>query len=248
MNPAAVQLVDAMDAVSLAEIDSVALMNRVDVKYAFHDSLFPLLAERAAPAYRTLSVEGIRTSGYRTLYFDSPDFGCYIQHHNGKRNRYKVRMRQYQSSGACFLEVKVKNNRGRTVKSRMPIAAVVETLSAESKAFISSVLGACPELTPQLWTEFSRATWVHRNSPERITLDFDIRFRYESRETGVPGLAVAEVKQERDNWHTPLRSALREQRIRPLRVSKYCLGTMLLKPHLKHNRFNPTLRALRKIA
>jgi hypothetical protein len=53
---------------------------------------------------------------YLTLYFDTESFDNYIAHHNGKRPRFKIRMRKYVSSGFSFLEVKEKDN--RTARSR----------------------------------------------------------------------------------------------------------------------------------
>lgn len=240
-------ILNTMDPISLAEMDSHALMNRVDTKYVLNAGFLPKLLTSVGHAFRVLTVESIRLSPYRTLYFDTLGHDCFLQHHNGKLNRRKYRIREYQSSAACFLEVKAKNNKGRTDKRRMPLNGFEDTLSLASQDFVASVTGTLPELRPQLWSYFSRITLVNRCQPERVTLDVDLEFSCRDVRKGVPGLAIVEVKQQRDNRHSPVREYLRRQRIRPMRMSKYCLGTTILKPHLKCNRFKSKLIAIRKI-
>lgn len=229
-------------------MDSHALMNRVDTKYVFGVVQLPELLESTAHAYRVLSVEELRLCPYRSLYFDTPDHECYRHHHSGHFSRRKYRIRQYQSTGACFLEVKTKNNKRRTDKKRIPIEDFEQSLSTSSRKFFKSVTGSVPDLGPQLWITFSRITIVNRHLPERATIDLNLTFNYGDVETGFPGLVIAEVKQERDNRHTPIREQLRQLLIRPMRVSKYCVGTVLMKPHLKYNRFKPKLLKIRKVA
>ena len=86
------QILNSMDAISLAEMDAHALMNRIDTKYVLSAEHLANLLENVRDDYRVLSVEGIRLSPYRTLYFDTPDCECYIQHHNGKLKNFLGRM------------------------------------------------------------------------------------------------------------------------------------------------------------
>lgn len=157
--PIVQQTLNAIDPISLADMDSHALMNRVDTKYVLSTAHLQELLESVGHAYRVLSINSIRLSTYSTLYFDTPDHECYRQHHNGKLNRRKFRMRQYQSSGACFLEVKAKDNKGRTKKQRIAIDDLEESLSPSSRSFIESVIGYLPDLTPQLWSFFFESHW-----------------------------------------------------------------------------------------
>lgn len=243
--------------VSLSEMDSVSLMNRVDTKYVFGEStLLPLLGSLLND-YRVLEVEAARLSPYATLYFDTPRHGNYLQHHNGKLNRCKYRMRSYEASGACFFEIKKKNNKGRTDKRRIPIESIQPSLDPELSHFVEETTGYRLPLTPQLWTTFSRITLVSQHAAERVTIDTNLRFRECAEigaqeaiasDKGFPGVVIAEVKQERDDRSSLFRQELRSQGIRPLRVSKYCLGEMLLRPDLKSNRFKSKLLAIQKIA
>ncbi|TWU27736.1 polyphosphate polymerase domain-containing protein [Bythopirellula polymerisocia] len=238
----------ALDPISLGEMDSHALMNRIDTKYVLSAGHLQTLLESVGTYYRVLSVDSVRLSTYNTLYFDTPDYECYLQHHNGKLNRRKIRIRQYQSSGACFLEVKAKNNKGRTKKQRIPIAGFEDSLSSSSKDFIEMVTGSRFDLTPQLQSSFSRITLVNRQQPERVTLDLGLEFRHRDERRDMPNIIIAEVKQEFDDLRSPMREYFRRLHIRPMRLSKYCLGTVLLKPHLKYNLFKSKLTAICKIA
>lgn len=112
-------LLEGYAPISLAEMEVVSLLKRVDTKYVLHiGQLFQALSG-LRDRYRVLEVQGRRLNCYHTLYFDPPDFQLYHQHHNGQRSRYKVRSREYVDSQLVYLEVKCKNNRDQTVKSRL---------------------------------------------------------------------------------------------------------------------------------
>lgn len=237
-----------MEPISLADMDSCKLLNRIDTKYVISVSDLLCLLNTVTATYRVLCVEEVRLSPYRTLYFDTDGYECYLQHHNGKLNRSKYRIREYLASGECFLEIKAKNNKGRTKKRRISIGQIEEHLSDTSEDFIASVAGYLPHLEPKLWTVFSRITLVSRTQPERVTLDLQLEFSDGSVRKAMPDLVVVEVKQERRENSSPVKDYLRGLRIHPMRVSKYCLGTALLKPDLKSNRFKSKLRNIQKIA
>jgi len=241
-------IVGSLQSISLAEMDRVALMDRNDTKYVFAKEQLPALLENMTEDYQVLSVKDIRISPYRTLYFDTPNQDFFLQHHNGKLNRHKVRMRKYLASNIAFLEVKTKTNKDRTTKQRMQIEDIEESLSEKSLDFLHSAIGVLPKLVPQLQTLFSRITLVHRTQPERVTFDLDIHFSHDHRTKHWPKIAIAEVKQDRNSRKSPAQALLRQLHIQPMPMSKYCLGSVLLKPALKYNRFKSKLLAIRKIA
>ena len=248
LSPALNDLILSMQPISLGEMDKVALMKRVDTKFVLSEKLLPELLSLIRSDYRILKVEEKLVSQYETLYFDTPDFRSYIQHQNGKLNRHKVRMRKYLSSGACFLEVKMKNNKKRTNKRRVAIPDIQETLSPEHVSFIQSITGSSEDLQPALWTCFSRITLVGCHHTERVTLDLGLTFRNSTSSQQLPGVVIAEVKQASHNRSSsPICQQLHELYVRQLRVSKYCLGTMLLNPRIKQNRFKAKLLAIRKL-
>ena len=63
--------------ISLADLDRVALMNRVDTKYVISDAMLPDVLAAISSDYGVLEIDGVRCAPYATLYFDSPDADCY---------------------------------------------------------------------------------------------------------------------------------------------------------------------------
>ena len=113
---------DAFGPITLDEMKSVKLMNRVDAKFLTSETgLQAVLADAAAAGYRVLVTEGERQSPYDSVYFDTPGLQMFLDHHNRRLVRQKVRTRCYVRSGQAFLEIKRKNNHGRTSKKRMAI-------------------------------------------------------------------------------------------------------------------------------
>lgn len=118
---------NAFESHSLADQSSSALMDRVDTKYLIDAAeLNQCLAELTAE-YTVLEMNGCRGMAYDTLYFDTPGRQLYLDHHNGKLNRVKVRTRHYRATGERFLEVKVKTNKLRTSKQRMVLTGRSQT-------------------------------------------------------------------------------------------------------------------------
>ena len=234
--------------ISLSEMDRVQLLNRTDTKFIFNSELYPTLLQQLDQHYRILEVNGHRASRYRSLYFDTEDFGFYRKHHNGGLNRYKVRMRKYLESDLTFFEVKFKTNKGRTDKKRIRIADLSTELPPEAVDFIRENYPFDPAvLKPKLYNTFSRMTLVHRELPERITLDAELAYESTDGTKKIDGLAIAEAKQERINSQSDFFVAIRNAGVRPEGMSKYCVGCVLLYPSLRYNNFKPRLLKINKI-
>jgi len=108
-----------LQTISLDELDKVKLLDRKDTKFVFNQNKLPLILEKVKPYYRILEINNSLIFNYDNTYFDTHDFLFYNQHHNEHRNRFKVRFRKYSSSSKSFFEIKIKNNKNRTVKKRM---------------------------------------------------------------------------------------------------------------------------------
>lgn len=228
--------------ISLEEMEEVALQSRMDTKYLLPAAQLPQLLARLCPAYRLLETGGVRGTEYRTQYFDTAGLRCYFDHHNGRPLRFKVRMREYAGSGACFLEVKQRTGRGGTVKRRMAVPAMSTCLSPHQAAFVAGITHCAEPLAPVLRNEFLRYTLVHRTRAERLTLDLHLRFRdSDGRQAALPGLCVAELKEGHAGHGSPFSALMRSLPSPPSGFSKYCTGLALLRPALKHNLFKPVL-------
>lgn len=234
--------------VSLAEMDAVALLRRRDTKYVLNEAHLAEFLPALAGRYRVLEVEDTRIHGYRTVYFDTPGLDLFFDHHNARAKRFKVRSRMYTDSHAAYFEIKAKDGRQNTVKSRTRTRALVTAVSPVESTFIESHAPYQPrELAPRLLNSFSRITLVDLERGERLTLDLGLTFAANGEIAGLPGLVVAELKQPRSAHDSPFLALAREAHLHPSGFSKYCIGVSLLYPGIKHNAFKPELRLARRI-
>ena len=241
-------LLSAYASISLEEMETVALLRRVDTKYVMHVRQFFQALRNLKNQYRVLEIQGHRLNHYHNLYFDTPDFDLYHQHHRQQRNRYKVRCREYVDTQLTYLEIKRKNNRDQTIKSRLKTENFVSNLSQKRTRFLAENYPGEPQrLHPVLWNDFLRITLVSKHAIERLTLDINLQFSNGWEQIGLPGVVVAEVKQENFSIHSDFMQQMRSMKIQPMRFSKYCMGISLFYPQVKHNRFKPRTLLIERI-
>ncbi len=251
------QALTDFQSISLAEVNSiktsVSLLDRYDTKFVFsRDRLFALLASMA-PCYRVLQIKDKRVFRYESLYFDTDDLSFYIQHHNQRPNRYKVRYRRYLDTGSCYFELKRKTNKGKTIKSRVKQDAIKTQITGFMTNFIKDNLPKdnsldIDSIKPKLWSSFSRVTLVNVDINERVTIDLNLSFRtIASPQHSLDQVVIAEVKQKKLSFSSPFMQATRNLRVSPVRFSKYCTGTSLLNSSVKANRFKPRILKICKL-
>lgn len=229
-------------------MDGVKLLDRVDTKFMFNAAFLPRILKEMQRDYYILEINGKRFNHYETLYFDTVDFELYLQHHNGKQNRFKFRSRRYVESDLCYFEVKFKNNKGRTIKERVKRPEIVKSISDKSEELVRTASNVDPAvLKPQLWVNYVRITFVNKHSQERLTIDTGLHFVDDHRRVGYEGLVIAEVKRGSGRDRSPFISLMRSNYIRQDSISKYCLGVISLHPELKYNRFKPTILYINKL-
>lgn len=236
--------------ITLAEMERVALLDRTDTKLLLTPEQLHYALDYLLPYYRVLEIEGRRQHHYQTLYFDTPDLDFYHQHHNGWRNRYKVRERAYVDSDLTFVEVKHKVRSDRTIKHRRPVPELTTDFGQPAAAFIQAHAPFREDaLVPTLWNDFQRITLVSTHRRERVTFDLDLRFRraYGNKWVALPGVVVAEVKQVRFSYDSDFLREMRYLGVRPTGFSKYCTGVALLYPEVKHNNFKPRMLHLKRV-
>ena len=107
--------------ISLEDMREIRLMNRIDTKFVTTVPVLLQLLEMAKDDYWAQEIDGERNLAYQTTYFDTLDYNMYYVHQSGHTNRQKLRFRTYVSSNLQFMEVKTKNNHGRTKKKRMKV-------------------------------------------------------------------------------------------------------------------------------
>ncbi|MCQ2208922.1 MAG: polyphosphate polymerase domain-containing protein [Paludibacteraceae bacterium] len=234
----------AFDTITLDEMSGIRLMNRIDTKFLVNVHQLPILLDMAKKDYYVQEIGNLRKAFYRTLYYDTPEATMYVVHQNGKLNRQKIRVREYVESNLMFLEVKTKNNKGRTSKKRISISDENVLKNEEAVSFLNEKSKfKMNEIDFRLRNSFFRITLVNKEKSERLTIDFNINF--ENCVTGVKNtiskLCIVEVKQD-GNAHSHFKDYLSSLRIKKRSISKYCLGMVLTDPSLKNNRFKEKVR------
>jgi len=239
---------------SLAQQNSAALMNRMDSKYLLPISLFNSLMISLAHDYSILTSQDRRIFNYQTTYFDDKNKQFYLDHHNGKLNRYKIRFRRYVETDRGFMEVKFKNNKKRTIKQRIPMDCTLPN-QARVNDFVKQTLGHTTKLETSLFVNYHRITLLNMGNLERITIDLNLSFRnaLDQTQSIQDKVFIVEIKQESTQQPSVCRQLLKKQGFHDINFSKYCMGTLLTTSSpatahkVKSNRFKPILRQLNKL-
>lgn len=243
-------IIDNYRPISLSEMDSVALMNRVDTKYQVSRTMALEILTELVAHYQVLEINDNRKFQYLTTYFDTEDRFMLNEHLRGKLNRVKVRVREYVGSNLTFFEIKLKTNKGRTVKSRMKKIGDPRTIAPEEATFLAenSKMNAA-DLQPVIDLAFSRITLVSTEYKERITFDFNLTFEVENRSRSANELVIIELKRDAQGAaHSPVIKVLKTLSARPSSMSKYCMGMILFDQTERYNRYKPKLLTLNKLS
>ncbi len=237
-----VQWLSGFPSHSLEEQAQVDLADRTDSKYLLPLPALPHFLKALGSVYTVLEAAGVRVSTYENTYFDTPEWSMYLDHHNGKLNRYKCRLRRYVETDMSYLEIKQKNNRGRTIKNRMP-------WQADEEHYPAWASGSQP-VEPSLYVNYRRLCFWNRKNNERLTVDFDLNYRRPGEEKAVrlDDVFIAELKREGNVFGSPFVRSAKAHGYTLQPISKYCLGVCLTdNGDLKTNRFKPMLRRLEKV-
>ncbi len=238
------------DSHGLDDLNNAKLMNRVDSKFILPISFLPELLTQLKTQYSVLEINRNRVSSYHNQYFDTSKMKFYHDHHNGKLNRYKIRRRRYVDTDTEFLEVKLKNNQKRTIKTRIKLSGQPNE-HALCAQFIDEQISAdisCLDISQQ--GGYKRIALANEAEAERLTLDFDLWFqnRRGGNKVKLPGFFIAELKQKKKSKCSPFYQLMSRNHIFPQSFSKYCIGCALLyNSSIKANRFKPTLSRIEKL-
>lgn len=246
---AARELIAARPAISLAGLVREAeLLTRVDRKYLVPAATALEVLGGVDPGTRVLEIDGKRTFGYDSVYFDTADHLSYRLTAQRRRRRFKVRTRSYLDTGGAFLEVKTKSGRGLTVKQRMPYSPGDRArLTPEGTGFVAGALTPCGHpgalattLEPSLVSSYRRTTLL-LPSGARATIDTALSWRApqapdpEQAAKSLPGHVIIETKSA--GRASDLDRALWRAGCRPTGISKFGTGTALLTPELPSNKW-----------
>ena len=196
-------------------MDDVKLMSRTDTKFAFKANKMSSLMQKLLPFYRVLAIDGELIHDYKSLYYDTDNRKFYLDHHNRRVNRNKIRFREYVGSKLTFLEIKRKNNKGKTIKKRMRVDAISNDLSEKQQDYIEKIIGRPMEVSAKQRINFSRITFVHKTQKERLTIDINLTFENSTDKGDMKHIVIAEVKQERMSRSSDFMRIAKEMHILP---------------------------------
>lgn len=241
--------------ITLAEMESVKLMERVDSKYVFPFSQLPAILEGMIYTYRLLEIDNLRLHRYESLYYDTSDFKLFSRHQLGRLNRWKLRFRKYvDSGGLTFFEIKFKNSKQRTIKNRVKIKEIGNRIEGKAEKFLKETTRFIPEtFEPKIWVNYSRMTFVNKFSQERLTIDTNLHFVKADPGVNISGsrfpqMAIAEAKRDKASSVSEFIRMVRINGIRESGISKYCFGIYNLFDSVTKNNFKPRVRFIHKMA
>ena len=234
--------------ITLEEMSGVKLMNRTDTKFVTTIPQLLRLLAMAGQDYYVQEIDGERNMLYDTTYFDTQGFDMYKEHQHGHVNRQKIRFRTYVSSHLQFMEVKTKNNHGRTKKKRIEVDDM-DLHDEQKRDFLAKYLKfGVDTLVPHMHNYFRRVTLVNKGKTERLTIDSSLQFHnvltHTDRDMGQ--LVIIELKRDGQVF-SPVLDMLRQLHIHPHGFSKYCMGAALTNELLPVNRFKEKLRDVERI-
>lgn len=228
-------------------MEDVRLMDRMDLKFIFSQHQLPYILSLLKPDYDILETSGKRQIKYQTRYYDTSDFKLYHHHHQGKLNRFKVRYRQYENHAEGYLEIKHKNNKGRTIKSRViqhSAPSYIDPLLSEQLKHIPDIFS--DRLFSSLEVTYQRITFIHKQRSEKITFDYNLTFINNREVKHIPELIIAEIKQNKKTT-SKFVDIMKNSNIKASSISKYCLGLCMTQKGIKKNNFKALFSYINRI-
>lgn len=242
------KITDQFKGISLTDTSTkVALLERIDSKYILTKEMLPSILKACQDQYQILEVNQNRLCKYETIYYDTAALVYYHAHHAGHLNRIKVRVRKYIDNDTRYLEVKHKNNKGLTRKTRKPLMQDENDYLVKLKdpEFMNTSSMIKENLGQTIQIDYTRITLVNTHTKERVTIDIDLSFKNKTTERGLRNYVVAEVKQYKSK-PSFFKSLMKKESIREGSMSKYCLGITQLYSDVKKNNFKLIINKIEK--
>ncbi len=240
--------IEHFESITLEEMNQVKLMDRIETKFVLSVNQISSLFQTLMPYYRVVSFQGEVMPTYNTVYYDTENLFFYREHHRKRNDRYKVRFRNYVDTNITFLEVKHKKN-GRVGKQRIQVENENFTLNPDLLEFLHQKKINKQDLKISLENQYKRITLVSNYSIERVTFDFDIRFKYQNKQANLGKIVIIELKEPIRSRSSKLYHSLKQMNVLPYNLSKYCVGLIKTRglENLKYNRFKKKLLKIDKI-
>lgn len=252
MYPNIASTLDKFDSISLDDLNSkAAMLERLDNKYILTGEAFVPALAKFSEHFDVLKIGGKRAFIYATKYYDDKELRGYYDHHQGRRKRCKVRVREYVDAGFSYLEVKLKDKRKVTVKKRLRVHDTANPMNDQALEFIENnyrdiyAEEFSKTLHPVIAMQYERISLVAKQGGERMTIDTSLHFEANNTARQVqPDMFIVETKSARGNGIAD--KVLRSLHLHPTKsCSKYCIGMASTGAVARLNRFLPALKRLR---
>lgn len=242
-------ILSGFEIVSSADIEMSSFRRRYITKYVIPDDLLVELINDCKGKYKLLERCSDLQSDILLEYYDTTALKFFNDHVNGKLNRLKVRIRNSYKNEDKVWEIWRRKSKGRMIKKRVPINGSNIEFEEKAGKMVSEYAGIdLNSLTPSLLASFSRITLLNPESNERITIDTNICFaspKHPEKQKHVAGLVIIELRKRR-RASSFLADLLARHSIRPVKISKYCLGISLTNRCAKTNSYKPIIRNIEK--
>ena len=234
--------INSFEAISLDALnDYQYFSDRRDLKYVITIQSFSKVLEKCQENYWSLEINEKRLFNYNTLYFDTPNFTTYHQHHRGKANRLKIRKRNYIDTNQSYFEIKFSNPKGRLQKIRTKgkdIFEVQEFIEGNTPFTVSGLI-------PVLTINYKRITLLHKFTKEKITFDSFMNCSTSNNASTFNNVVFVEVKTNSQK-EIAFFDIMKKLRLKPGSMSKYCLGVSTLIHPIKKSNFKSQLHLIEK--
>lgn len=238
--------INQLKPISLKELDSVSLLNRIDKKFVLNKNQFHTILPCLIENYSVLEIDGNKIFSYENNYFDTKEHQFYKDHHNSYVNRIKVRSRKYVESNLSFFEIKKKEKINRTNKFREKTHNIIDEINHDRKEVIKNFTRKnIDDIQLILQNNFKRITLVNHQFTERVTLDFNLQFIQNQKTEHINNLVIVEIKQSKATQISPLSKFLRKNNIRQQSFSKYIYGVLIFNKDIKRNNFLELIKLIK---
>ena len=145
------------------------------------------------------------------------------------------------------MEVKFKNNKGRTIKERIEQNDLSTNFNFEDFEFLNKKLPFNSNLLfPTVLVNYKRITLVNKYSSERVTIDINLEFKKGDELIKLHNLVIAEVKQDK-KIVSPFLNQIKKLHFKQGSISKYCLAIIFSHKYVKKNNFKEKLLSLKSL-
>ena len=256
MKPNILDHISNFDTINLEQLNATAsFLDRIEAKFVLNLSQLPAVIEDFKQHFYILEIAWTKLFSYDSVYMDTKDYKFYNQHQDKQKTRTKIRTRLYEDSNLAFFEFKQRSGK-TTRKFRYEYGAQNHwKLNKEAKSFFNwvyqSMYGSTLKepISPAIWTQYKRLTFVSKTTAERVTIDLNVVLRdlrqKKKKKHELENLVIIESKSMSTDCLS--HRILAKHLIPQAACSKYCLWVYYMGHAENFSTFEKTINTAEKI-